>query len=556
MFEGKYTFYDNNLTLDFHEDRLKDVQGTYDINTGVYARSGDQIEYIRPTTDANIEGNYFLSDVPGGDHATKFGFRYKRTPNKQISTQGGGVLARFNDGVPYQVSVIRDGFSSRDMWEYSAYFNDSFKVKRVTLNAGVRWDYQDDKALKAGIPANRLLPDLLPAVDFKGADSGAHYSNVSPRIGMTYDLSGNGKTVVKANFARYWGLGIYTAGTLMPTGSTTLRYWWNDLNGDGFVTRDEIDFTRGFASTPSSNYDAASPSAVKTPASVDPKLKNDVTDEFVAGIDRELMPNFGIGVQYIWRTYGQFQTTFYTNADGTLVSSDTYSPVTFSAACGNIADGQPTCDAASYSGTYFQRATALPRTTVLRNYGAYRKHQGLEVTARKRTADRWMLNFAITYNDTRYYYGQPTRDYRDPTNVALREGLQTGTMNVRWVGKLSGLYVLPWGLTTSAFLNCRQGFPFNRTILSPSRTGSGGQVSVLVKPNNTERLPNFCQLDWRVDKAFNFSRFKVLIVASVFNIFNNNVVLGRTAQQNSTRANNVTDILAPRVARFDFRITF
>jgi hypothetical protein len=58
------------------------------------------------------------------------------------------------------------------------------------------------------VPANVILPAQLPAIQFPGADSGARYNNWSPRVGFTFDLRGDGKTVLKANAARYWGIGM------------------------------------------------------------------------------------------------------------------------------------------------------------------------------------------------------------------------------------------------------------------------------------------------------------------------------------------------------------
>jgi len=86
----------------------------------------------------------------------------------------------------------------------------------------------------------------------------------------------------------------------------------------------------------------------------------------------------------------------------------------------------------------------LPATTILRNDGQYRNYNGIEFTARKRFSNKWMAMGALTYNDTRYFWPEPTRDYLDPTNIEQQNGAQVGTLNVRWVGKLSGLYALPW----------------------------------------------------------------------------------------------------------------
>ena len=43
-----------------------------------------------------------------------------------------------------------------------------------------------------------MIPELLPAVDFAGADSSIRFFDWSPRVGVTYDLTNDGRTVLKA----------------------------------------------------------------------------------------------------------------------------------------------------------------------------------------------------------------------------------------------------------------------------------------------------------------------------------------------------------------------
>ena len=68
------------------------------------------------------------------------------------------------------------------------------------------------------------------------------FNNFSPRLGLTYDLQGNGKTLARANYARYYGqVGTgAVASTINPVGSTTLRYPWVDLNGDKIAQANEV----------------------------------------------------------------------------------------------------------------------------------------------------------------------------------------------------------------------------------------------------------------------------------------------------------------------------
>ena len=127
---------------------------------------------------------------------------------------------------------------------------------RATINWGVRWDRQDDKALAAEIDANPILPDLLPAVTFTGVDAGVVYNDIAPRLGFTYDLFGDDahgpqgqrRPLLRRRVSRI-------SNNLSPTGQTTLSYWWKDQNGDLFAQRNEIEFNRGFRATPTANYD-------------------------------------------------------------------------------------------------------------------------------------------------------------------------------------------------------------------------------------------------------------------------------------------------------------
>jgi hypothetical protein len=554
LLDGKYTHSTASFLLDFHDPSLAAVQPTLDIVTNMNGRSGTQTNNIRPSQDARLDGSYFIPRLIGGEHSTKFGVRYHRTPYETITKTGGGATARFNSGVAAEASITRDGDTDRDLYSYSAYVNDSYKLGRSTVNAGLRFDHQKDRALPTQIRASPILPDLLPALNFAGADSGVAFNDFSPRLGYTFDIRGKGKTVAKATAARYYGVGIFTAGSLNPAGQTSLRFPWRDLNGDRFVQRNELDLTKLLSF--STNYDPKNPTSLVSPIVVDPNLKNDTTDEVIIEMDHELMANFGVSVSYIWRRYGAHQTTYVVDS---LEHSADFKPVTFTAACGNASCAQP-----SYTVTYWQIPFTQPAQRILRNDKQQRNYQGVELAARRRFSHKWLMNAGLTYNDTTYHYlGGPDVDYKDPTNIAQQDGFQVGTLNVRWVGKLSGVYALPWGMGVSGFFNARQGFPYMPTIQTPTRTGSLGRVDVYTEPWGRHRYPNFYTLDAHFDKAFPFGRRRLIGNIDIFNAGNAATVLdlGNTSttaevRQNSSSANNIATILAPRVVRFGLRVVF
>ncbi|HEX2456910.1 MAG TPA: TonB-dependent receptor [Vicinamibacterales bacterium] len=562
--DGQFSHTTGGFRLDFQDDSLVDVQRINYVDEGRVARSADSnYNTIRPQWETRIDGNYYLPKFLGGEHSMKFGYRYRTTPIESISQYGGGGEVRIRSaanmntctvgGVTFtlgchEANITRDADFSIQRWDSDVFFSDTYRVHRLSLNLGIRLDHYDDEALAASTPANRILPDLLPGIQFPGADSNVVWNNWQPRFGANYDLFGTGKTVLKFSASRYYAITNSTSNALQASNSTTLRYAWRDLNGDLTAQRNELDLSK-FLTTPTSNYNPADPSSVTTPATIDPNLENARTQEITAGVDHELMRNFAVGATYIHRKYDQFASAFRVG-----VTSEEYSPVTFTRNCGNIVDGSPTCDQPSYSGTYFVRGSSLPAATFRRNYGSYETYDGVELSARKRYSQRWMMAANLAVNTGKHFDPVPTRDYTDPTNIAVENGKATSV--VPWSAKVSALYALPWDVSVSGLLDIRSGFTYNTTILSPTRPNGLGTISVKLQDNNSLTRPDFTQFDMRIDKIVKFGSRRITFAATVFNLFNNNVVLSTITRQDQSTANNVTTILAPRVAQFGVKVNF
>ena len=545
--EGQFmTMPDGGFLLDVQDPSLVTTQATFDIATQMNGRSARRQDNRRPQKELRGDGNLLVPGLLGGDHAIKFGAGYRDTPFGFTGTRGGGATARFTNGVPTEADLYRDSNTETALYQLFGYVQDAYTHKRLTINAGVRFDVNDDKALPSHIDANPIIPDILPAVDFAGADSGIVFKNWSPRVGVTYNLRGTGKTILKANYAVYWGTGITTAGSINPVGEVRVRYPWADLNRDGFVQRNELTLTRllNFAG----NYDPARPNATVSSTSVDPNLKNDRTDEMSAGIEHELAGGFSVGALYIYRNLPRYQN--FSPTDG--VYSADYRPVTASFACGNTS-----CDQPSYVVTYYELPFQLPGPSTTRNALRTRKYNALELTARKRLNKRWLMYASANFQSTTLFYQGPDVSYQDPTDIDKLNGAQTGTANARWFGKLSGLYVLPWyDIGVSGFLNLRQGYPYNRVIQSPNRAGGLGRVDADIDRWGDVRLDNFTQLDLRVEKQLPVYGKRLAIAFDLFNVFNAATVLDRQERQNVTTANFVQEVLAPRVARLGVRFRF
>lgn len=540
------TMPNGGFLLDVQDPALSAIQASFDLATQVNGRSARRQDNRRPQKEARLDANYYLPSFLGGDHSLKFGSGWRDTPSGFTGTRGGGATARFNNGVPIEADLYRDSETEYGLYQVYGYLQDAYKRGRFTINAGIRFDYNDDDARPSLVAANPIVPDRLPAVQFAGADPGVAFLNWSPRAGVTWDITGTGKTVAKVSGAVYWGTGISAASFVNPVSEVSLRFPWADLNGDLFVQRNELDLTRVLNFT--GNYDPLDPASPRSANTVDPGLRNDRTDEVTAGIEHELLPAFSVGAMYIYRDYPRYGNFTYRLG----APSETYVPVTASYACGNAS-----CTDPQYTVTYFELPFQLPGIGERRNQAFARRYHGLEFTARKRFGNRWMLNASANIQTTTGNYGGPNVGYQDPTDIQALDGAQTGTANARWIGKLTGLYVLPWqDIGISGFLNMRDGYPFNRVIQSPNRRGGLGRADVDIDRWGDVRYDDFYQIDMRVEKQFPVGRSKWAVAFDLFNVLNAATVLDRQERQNVVTANNVQEVLAPRVARLGLRVSF
>jgi Carboxypeptidase regulatory-like domain len=552
VIDATMTYRDASVVFDFQDPRLADVQGAYDRYTLVQSRSAVQRTDRRSALTVAVTGAHRVENLLGGSHAVTFGAEVVDSTRRQQDRTGGGAVAVFDSrgGSPlaYQARIVRDGMMDLAARTVSAFVQDTYARGRMTIDVGLRWGRQDDEARATTIPASPILPDLLPAVRFAGADSGVVFDDLSPRFGVVWDVTGNGRTLVGATVVRSVGAGNTTSAALQPTGQTRLVYWWADADGDRIVDRSELDLPRGLAATPSANYDAANPAAVRSPATVDPGLKNTASDELSFRVERELARRLALRVTYVGRTRYQVRRTFPVEADGSPVASETFVPVTWT---------PTTCPAGAEcpAVTYYERAEPLPSATVLRNDGEYGWRHGVVAILHKRMSDGWMLNLSARWETAAWHFPRPTADYTDPTNIAVANGAEDEALGSHWSVDLTGTARLRWGLTVSGLVTAQQGHPYVRGVTTPNR-GALGSTVVDLKPYGSERYPAVRRVDWRGERLFRAGRLEIVPAVNVFNLLNSSVVLARNRVQNTPTANAVTKIQAPRAVRLDLGVTW
>ena len=545
-----YAHLGNNFVLDFHEDELASVQARQETTTGAWSRSFQASTFLRPTNSVDVVSSYFAPGVLGGDHSFKFGYRWRSAHSVSLNHHGGFIDALYTNGVASRAQIWRDQNSVSHLNTNAVYLQDTFTRNRLTVNLGFRLDIQDDAALAADVPQNPTFPALMPAIAFKGADADVVWKDFSPRIGFTYDLTGNGKNVFSSSFATYYGQMApgQLSSQLAATGAVQVQYPWTDINGDGFVQFAEVNTSGTFLSK-SAAYDPANPTSTTSPTRVDPNVKNDRTREFIVGFDRQLGNVMAVGASYVWRKYDQFLWN-----DRDNFTSANYRQVQYQATC-SVAGAR--CPSVSY----FEPTIVIPSPNVYTNIpDRYRDFNGVEFTFQKRMANRWSANFSYAFNNAIDRWDSANA-YEDPTNIAQSNGSQyapeaagSGIGNVfqnsKWAVKANARVQLPWSVNLAVNYLGRQGFPFPQGILSPSRANGAGTVTVLLDPLGDVRLDDLHTVDARIDKTVRIGSFTLVPAIDLFNATNTNTVLAINRNQAATNANSVSGIIAPRVLRF------
>lgn len=458
----------------------------------------------------------YLEGGGGRGHQVKAGLDFERFSFLTESGIPGGMQFMDRNGVPDLVTIWPGDLKEGTGTHTSLYAQDSWKVTpRVTVEPGVR------VALNRGSTST----------------TGQIYSTtpVSPRLGVAWDATPDHKTVVRA----HWGRFHEAFGTVL--------YDFTDTDG----LRPQIT-ARVLGPDRYQEINRTNPSG----NAVDPNIKQAFMDQFLVGVEREVLRDFGVKVQYIRR---DFKDMF-----GYIDTKSIYLPVQVrdpgrDGIAGNADDGGPL--------TVFDLQNPGQGTFILTNPdGAYRRYRAFQVVAQKRFSHHWQLLASYTRssskgnvnNDITDNYGGlvTTSPFVNPNNAINAEGRNThdypDEVTVRGSYRVTAL----GGLSVGAVYRYFSGNPWSRT--ATFRLRQGNQV-VRVAPRGSEPSTGFNQLDFRIDKtvALGSPSRRLGIYVDVFNVTNQ----GISDRARFTEASGGTfgvplGWVAPRTVQAALRLTF
>lgn len=508
---------------------------------------------FRQGQSAGVTANYSADGFLGGRHDVKFGLELSRFEAPVETTFPADHQLNFFQGAPLEVLLYAPGRQNSVAKQFAAFVQDGWVRGRVTFNLGARFDRQSSYLPEETAPQSRFFPD---PVRQDATEDLISWNNISPRLGVIYDLTGASKTLVKASYSRYYWQ-IFTTKTAQASlaGTRTFRHTWNDLNGDRRFTTDELGALR------------AVDDPATRPITIDPDLKPTFTDEFTAGVVHELMPNVSLSGTFIarndrdfdWRINRDVSAADYTAVNGTDPGPD-----------GRIGTGDDGGTLVFYEISTAKRA--LSPNFIATRPGFTQEYRGLELTLQRRLVGRWQAVGSVTFGVQREDLGGSPLTLLAVNVIsppALPSGLPTpqdvdkttGTRldtSIPMIGKLMGSYQFPFRVSVSGFYQYLAGSPFTRTVNAVSALGRNlnqGNVVIHAGRRNDESYAGVHLLDVRVNYDLPIDRSNIALALDIFNATNANTVT-RVNALSGSNFNRVIEFVPPRVVRFGVKVRF
>lgn len=242
-----------------------------------------------------------------GSHNIKGGFSWSFGPDRQHVSRQADLQQNYNNGLPQSVTVYStpmfvNAYLVRDL---GVFLQDTWTVRRLTVNPGVRVEYFNGKMNAISVPAGRFVPGRY----FPEESNLPNWNNdIAPRLSVAYDLFGTGKTALKTSWSKYFATdrtrfaSRYARAGLVNEN----RNWFDTDLIPGTSTRSGIP-------RPTDNDDIAQDNEIgpsgqanfgqRATASYDPDIRRASNVEFTAGVNHEVMPRFAVGAFYYRRTF-------------------------------------------------------------------------------------------------------------------------------------------------------------------------------------------------------------------------------------------------------------
>jgi len=463
----------------------------YNLDTGM--TTGNLLEMFYRNTGRDQLGTAltWFVDEALGSHEVKMGGDYLRTSLDQdacfTGLVGGGFCRAGEDGfefldvadamgnsIPYVMTVRTTPGPYEVVGTLPSLFvQDAWRARpNVTVKLGLRWDRS--------------------AFDNDAGEEVANLEMLQPRLGITWDLTRDGRNLLRAS----WGRFMNSSFLRLPRLTKEAADIWEDWDSCSYWDLSDPDLCRAVAESEGwewrsdpEDWDPAGwllwRRTSSEPTPIAPNLEPTYSDTFIVGFERELLRRTSLELSYVDKaTRDIFEDT----------------------CIDNIPTPTPEADCSSFI------IANLPQAR--RDYSAW------ILNFESRAVDRLHVLASYTNSDAKGSIdtgGIASSDFDlYPYHFVNRYGYLKYHRNHRV--KLNGYVFLP--LDFGVALNGIWGSPFRWTPLQPARlVDPGVWGNIFVEPRGSREGDEWAQLDLQLTKGFGLGRVSLQLIGTVINLF-------------------------------------
>jgi hypothetical protein len=477
-----------------------------------------------------------------GAHNVKVGFSLLHAWRYNTQEPNNSVTLTLRGGQPFSLTQFATPIQFHETLNYNMGFfaQDQWRLGRLALNYGVRLDF-----LKAQVDAQEIAAGpFTPARRFDAIKNVPNWKDADPRVGVAYDVFGDGKTAIKAHVGRYVvGESYALARALNPVQSTvnSTTRTWSSPSGT-FNPFIDCDLTNpaanskfpgqvgcgaignplfGQVTTRSTNYD---------PEITTGWHKRPNNWEGQVSIQREIMPRVSVYAGYTRRWYGNLFATRnlnVTNGDFTQYCV----PVPVDARLEG-ASGSQLC------GLYDINRVIAPNNLIFNSSkvgGIKDVYDGFDFDANARLRSNIIVSGGVSFGRERVDNCNLVNDLslampraNDPRVEAFCDVRPPFQPLVK--GQIA--YPLPWQVNVSATFQSLPGpelraqYPLTNAIAFPTlgRNFTNVPPTVDLVPAGSLYGDRIYQTDVRFSRNFRSGRMLVRPTVSIYNLFNANPI--------------------------------
>ena len=471
--------------LDQNDTRAGGLSGT-DQGTDRIIRITDQglnLSYGAPTATRSVPRRQYQERLSfsyiTGEHSFKVGTNLRRTSqgsatgdaqNKYLN--GPGISYRFNNGTPNQLTLFDAPWAFREtLWDVALFAQDQWSLtRRLTVNAGLRFNDINASTPEQVLAAGALVPERrLPAMNHI-----PHYQNLNPRLGVAYDVFGDGRTALKASIGQYPEIIKVATGNPANNLSRQANRTWNDANRNYVPDCDLLNPIANGECGPWSDLNFGKQTAGTKYSDNALTGFNTQYQNWQASVSlqHELRPGFGINVGY-YRTWygGRCGGSGLTNTVTCLLVTDNLrvTPSDYSEYCITApadsrlpTSGERLCGLYDVRPELFGQFDNLARPVSDLGGKLTRVYNGFDATVNARFLTRGQVSGGLSAGRTvanNCFAVDSPQDAR-PGFCKVTPPWGAGTQV-----KLMVIYPLPWDISTSAIYQNSSGIPITASYV-------------------------------------------------------------------------------------------